>query len=939
MLTETINAYPFKEYADDYDVSLFFGMFNAASQDYLDWFNSASLAYYPGLTGSLLQWVGAGLYGQPYFSAIEAAGTPAIGPLNTTALNTIPLNSYVAPTETFYDITDDIFQRILTWNLYKGDGKRFCPRWLKRRIMRFLVGVNGIDPQPYTASSDGQSLVEDPDFVVGCENTYGISVQFTTSYLSAPTQLTPTTVTTGGSLPAATHYYFKIVAVNGFGHTLPSSEQTIETGSGSTNKITINFDAVSGASAIQVWFSTTTGTEASYFTTTGTATSFSFTTTTGATSGTIPTASTALSGQTCTVTLNQLVLSALTQLTPNILQTFQALFLAPGTPDVSVSNWVLEKPLEYTYVVNIDTSLTALGSPVSLSVTGASASETTGPATVSALGGSGSYTYAWAFISGGSGITITSPTADSTTFSTTTLTAGGSKTGVAQCTVTDTSTSDTATWSVNVSLERVSAPSATPAPTSISAAGASSNVTSAQVLVSVTGGAGPYHFVWTWSSGGTDISIDSPSTSATTFTAIGLSTGGTDSGTALCTVTDAYGQTTTCAVPVSITRATPVSASTTPTSLTVLSSSASETTATTTVSASGGITPYTYSWAWASGGAGITIDSRTSATTAFSASLALNTTATGVAVCTITDSVGQQAQVTCSVSITRASAVTASVSPSSQSSGGTATTQTTGVSTVTASGGSGSYTYSWSWISGGSHIAINSPSLRATSFTGSGMTQGNTYTGIARCTVTDGYGQQTTVSVSVSITCVANPVQHTYTSGSGTETVPGGGYNAVIIEIASPGGGGEGGYFNEGLRESFGGEGGDSGTYCRSQYSCAAGKTLVYVNGTPGAGGPGPNYGAPGYGTTSTVSSGSLAITTMTAPGGNTGNNPSGGNQANTPFNTGAAGSENHAGAGGAALAGEYISGYGNGGLGGLGPGSGESGGGGIISFYYFYQS
>ena len=929
MLTQTINSYAFQQYADDYDVSLFFGMFNAASQDYLDWFNSASLAYYPGLTGSLLQWVAAGLYGQPYFSAIEAAGTPAIGPLNTAALNTIPLNSYTAPTETFYSITDDIFQRILTWNLYKGDGKRFCPRWLKRRIMRFLVGVNGIDPQPWNEG-----------FVVGCENTYGISVQFTTSYLSAPTQLTPTTVTTGGSLPATTHYYFKIVAINGFGHTLPSSEQTIETGSGSTNEITVNFDAVSGASAIQVWFSTTTGTEASYFTTTGTASSFSFTTTTGATSGTIPTASTALSGQTCTVTLNQLVLSALTQLTPNILQTFQALFLAPGTPDVSVSNWVLEKPLEYTYVVNIDTSLTALGSPVSLSVTSASASETTGPATVSALGGSGSYTYAWAFISGGSGITITSPTANSTTFSTTTLTAGGSKTGVAQCTVTDTSTSDTATWSVNVSLNRVSLPVATPSPTSITAYGATSNITSAQVLVSVTGGAGPYTAAWTWSSGGTNVSIDSPTTSATTFTAIGLSEGGTDSGTALCTVTDAYGQQTTCTVAVSITRATAVSASASPTSLSVLSSASSQTTGTTTVTASGGIAPYMYSWAWQSGGGSITTTARTSATTAFSTSLPLNGNTSGVAVCTVTDSVGQQAQATCSVSFIRASAVTASVSPSSQSSAGSATTQTTGVSTVTASGGSGSYTYAWTWISGGSHIAINSPSLDATSFTGSSMSNGTVYTGIAQCTVTDGYGQQTTTSVSVSITCFTT-VTDTYTNEGATASMIPNGATEAVIEGWGPGGtGGEGdSVIISGSSHPYGGGGGGGGGYLKKTIALTSadwGKTIAIssTNGTSAA---------------TTISSGTFSLSTLTANPGNggfaavgedggtggTGGAASGGD-VNTTGNSGGTGSASHAGSGAAGITGTNGGPYGAGGLAGLGSGSfGQTGqvGGAVIQY------
>ena len=42
-------------------------------------------------------------------------------------------------------VTDDVFKRILTWHFYKGDGKNFSVRWLKRRIWRFLQGANGTD--------------------------------------------------------------------------------------------------------------------------------------------------------------------------------------------------------------------------------------------------------------------------------------------------------------------------------------------------------------------------------------------------------------------------------------------------------------------------------------------------------------------------------------------------------------------------------------------------------------------------------------------------------------------------------------------------------------------------------------------------------------------------------------------------------------------------
>ncbi|STX01610.1 Uncharacterised protein [Kluyvera ascorbata] len=33
----------------------------------------------------------------------------------------------------------------MTWNFYKGDGFYFTIPWLKRRVLRFLTGVDGVD--------------------------------------------------------------------------------------------------------------------------------------------------------------------------------------------------------------------------------------------------------------------------------------------------------------------------------------------------------------------------------------------------------------------------------------------------------------------------------------------------------------------------------------------------------------------------------------------------------------------------------------------------------------------------------------------------------------------------------------------------------------------------------------------------------------------------
>lgn len=173
MLADIIKAYAYRQYADDDNIQAFFTAMNAGTQTYLDWFNSVGLAYYPGLTGDLLDWVAVGLYGMSR-PEIEEGASPGQGMLNTQVLNISPLNTFIEPTAgTGYNLSDDVFKRILTWNLFKADGKNFNMRWMKRRVMRFLVGMNGIDPQPGT-----------PGFTVGTENTQAIGVTVVSELLT-----------------------------------------------------------------------------------------------------------------------------------------------------------------------------------------------------------------------------------------------------------------------------------------------------------------------------------------------------------------------------------------------------------------------------------------------------------------------------------------------------------------------------------------------------------------------------------------------------------------------------------------------------------------------------------------------------------------------------------------------------------------------------------
>jgi hypothetical protein len=115
--------------------------------------------------------------------------------------------------------------------------------------------------------------------------------------LTTPATPTGATASTGGSLAQSTTYFFKIVAVDAGGGTTPASAElsfaTAASGT-ATNTITLTWTPTTGADSYQVWWSTTTGTQGSYFpapinfSTSGTLTnSYVFSTVTGTFSGTI----------------------------------------------------------------------------------------------------------------------------------------------------------------------------------------------------------------------------------------------------------------------------------------------------------------------------------------------------------------------------------------------------------------------------------------------------------------------------------------------------------------------------------------------------------------------------------------------------------------------------------------------------------------------------
>ena len=155
-----IRSYLYEQYSDDSDLQAFVAAYNSMQQDIVDTFNALNLPIYTKdpISGALLDWVGQGLYGMARPSLTY--NFPKIfGPYNTYEYNVQTYNQYLYQFPTDIALTnDDIYRRVITWHFHKGDGKYFSVEWLKKRVMRFLLGINGTSPN--------------------IDNTYQISVTF-----------------------------------------------------------------------------------------------------------------------------------------------------------------------------------------------------------------------------------------------------------------------------------------------------------------------------------------------------------------------------------------------------------------------------------------------------------------------------------------------------------------------------------------------------------------------------------------------------------------------------------------------------------------------------------------------------------------------------------------------------------------------------------------
>lgn len=146
-LQQVIPAFVYAQYSDDSDVQAFFTAYNTLAQGYLDWFNNTPFGLYTSsfVSDLLLDWLAQGVYGieRPVISTLSTHRTAG---MNSATMNSLPMNELkIIQGGTASLATDDIFKRVLTWILFKGDGVHVSIPWIRKRIARFLNGSNGSD--------------------------------------------------------------------------------------------------------------------------------------------------------------------------------------------------------------------------------------------------------------------------------------------------------------------------------------------------------------------------------------------------------------------------------------------------------------------------------------------------------------------------------------------------------------------------------------------------------------------------------------------------------------------------------------------------------------------------------------------------------------------------------------------------------------------------
>ncbi|KMQ89981.1 hypothetical protein RF55_10317 [Lasius niger] len=148
MAWQIIKAYAYQQYSDDPDIMALFEAHNQTAQDYLKTFLSHCPAIYIDdfWDSGELTYIAWFLWGQRRWYSDYASSIDLEGAIDDLPIDYASAGGSIPTPRQKLLINDDTFRRIMTWNLYRGDGQQFTIPWLKKRIKRWMVGVNGYAP-------------------------------------------------------------------------------------------------------------------------------------------------------------------------------------------------------------------------------------------------------------------------------------------------------------------------------------------------------------------------------------------------------------------------------------------------------------------------------------------------------------------------------------------------------------------------------------------------------------------------------------------------------------------------------------------------------------------------------------------------------------------------------------------------------------------------
>lgn len=136
-----LGPYRFYQDRDKDDIKAFYDVYNEIANEYYTEYQSLILGLYtsPAINGTLLDFTALGIYGYLRPKMVMYTLENPEGDYNSFAYNTTPYNQVEAySVSNISYLSDDWFKRVLTWNIYTGDGSQFTMTWLKRRLKRFF---------------------------------------------------------------------------------------------------------------------------------------------------------------------------------------------------------------------------------------------------------------------------------------------------------------------------------------------------------------------------------------------------------------------------------------------------------------------------------------------------------------------------------------------------------------------------------------------------------------------------------------------------------------------------------------------------------------------------------------------------------------------------------------------------------------------------------